>query len=283
MTIHQLHQALKELEEEDAQAKIDLLKVDPCHWSKAYFDTYSKCDMVDNNLCEEFNYSIIKARLWQLSGIPCPHVICVLYIREERIKDYVLEWYTKERYFKLYDNVIEPLNGDLLWPMTGKQPILPPESKKLLDRPKKNRRKEMDERTTTTTKRSRNGRIMTCNVCKVTGHNARTCTKSKASTVDNANAQRDSSTRQKTKQQHKGSGKRWHKKTPIEGYGVYIDTDTGMTTYNVREEGPLIQPGTPHSCMIRRMMGDEHLVGSSQIASNNTTYGNDHVSQSSRM
>ncbi|KAJ0025606.1 hypothetical protein Pint_08302 [Pistacia integerrima] len=109
---------------------------------------------------------------------------------------------------------------------------------------------------------------MTCSVCKVTGYNARTCIKknpsqSEASTVDNANAQRDNNARQKTKQQHKGSG-----------YGVYIDTDNGMTTYNIRP---------PHSYMIRWMMGDEHLVGSSQTASNNTTYGNDHVSQSSRM
>ncbi|KAJ0084709.1 hypothetical protein Patl1_30526 [Pistacia atlantica] len=86
--------------------------------------------------------------------------------------------------------------------------------------------------------------------------------------------QRDNNARQKSKQQHKGLGKGRHKKTPMEGYGVYIDTDTDMTTYN---------PETTHTYMIRWMMIDEHLVGSSQTTINNTTHGNDHVSQSSRM
>ncbi|CAL2239970.1 unnamed protein product [Prunus armeniaca] len=39
-----------------------LMEKDPRHWSRAYFKTDSKCDMLMNNLCEAFNRSILDAR-----------------------------------------------------------------------------------------------------------------------------------------------------------------------------------------------------------------------------
>ncbi|CAL2267244.1 unnamed protein product [Prunus armeniaca] len=39
-----------------------LAEKDPKHWSKAYFKSDSKCDMLMNNLCEAFNCSIMDAR-----------------------------------------------------------------------------------------------------------------------------------------------------------------------------------------------------------------------------
>ncbi|KAK8626531.1 hypothetical protein V6N13_134174 [Hibiscus sabdariffa] len=55
-----------------------LLKRDPKHWSKAFFRTHSKCDTVNNNFGEAFNSTIIYARYWDLTGIPCSHSICVI-------------------------------------------------------------------------------------------------------------------------------------------------------------------------------------------------------------
>ncbi|KAK8586027.1 hypothetical protein V6N13_130553 [Hibiscus sabdariffa] len=40
----------------------DLMEKDPIHWSKAFFSTRSKCDAVDNNFSEAFNFAIIGAR-----------------------------------------------------------------------------------------------------------------------------------------------------------------------------------------------------------------------------
>ncbi|KAL0361903.1 UNVERIFIED_CONTAM: hypothetical protein Sradi_3874800 [Sesamum radiatum] len=34
----------------------------PIQWSKAYFNTFAKCDMMFNNICEAFNYCILDAR-----------------------------------------------------------------------------------------------------------------------------------------------------------------------------------------------------------------------------
>ncbi|CAL8996822.1 unnamed protein product [Prunus brigantina] len=39
-----------------------LIEKDPRHWSRAYFKSDSKCDMLMNNLCEAFNRSIMDAR-----------------------------------------------------------------------------------------------------------------------------------------------------------------------------------------------------------------------------
>ncbi|CAL8161782.1 unnamed protein product [Prunus armeniaca] len=39
-----------------------LAEKDPRHWSRAYFKSDSKCDMLMNNLCEAFNRSIMDAR-----------------------------------------------------------------------------------------------------------------------------------------------------------------------------------------------------------------------------
>ncbi|XP_021802178.1 uncharacterized protein LOC110746282 [Prunus avium] len=39
-----------------------LAEKDPRHWSRAYFKTDPKCDMLMNNLCEAFNHSIMDAR-----------------------------------------------------------------------------------------------------------------------------------------------------------------------------------------------------------------------------
>ncbi|CAL2277733.1 unnamed protein product [Prunus armeniaca] len=37
---------------------------DPRHWSRAYFKSDSKCDMLMNNLCEAFNRSIMDANMF---------------------------------------------------------------------------------------------------------------------------------------------------------------------------------------------------------------------------
>ncbi|KAH0639298.1 hypothetical protein KY285_035884 [Solanum tuberosum] len=40
----------------------DVLHYDPRNWSRAFFQTHSKCDVVENNMCETFNSWILAAR-----------------------------------------------------------------------------------------------------------------------------------------------------------------------------------------------------------------------------
>ena len=41
----------------------------PCHWSRSYFRTSSKCDILLNNLSESFNYVILEAREKPIIGM----------------------------------------------------------------------------------------------------------------------------------------------------------------------------------------------------------------------
>ncbi|KAL3746914.1 hypothetical protein ACJRO7_015795 [Eucalyptus globulus] len=52
-------QALKKI---SPAAYHDLVQTEPKHWSRAFFTTDVKCDIVDNNLCEAFNGRILHAR-----------------------------------------------------------------------------------------------------------------------------------------------------------------------------------------------------------------------------
>ncbi|KAK8619239.1 hypothetical protein V6N13_133205 [Hibiscus sabdariffa] len=50
------------LTQKDELVAKDLKSKSPKHWTKAIFGCHSKCDMVDNNICETFNSIILEAR-----------------------------------------------------------------------------------------------------------------------------------------------------------------------------------------------------------------------------
>ena len=61
-----------------------------------------------------------------------------------------------------------------MWPCTNYSPPLPPLRRKLPDRPKVNRRKDLSEKATRHTV-SKVGKRILCSVCKKVGHNKVTC------------------------------------------------------------------------------------------------------------
>ncbi|GJS19595.1 hypothetical protein Tco_0448227 [Tanacetum coccineum] len=50
-------------------------------------------------------------RGWQLTGIPCQHGLAALYFLYREPKEYVSEWYRKDKFVSAYSNYIEGLNG----------------------------------------------------------------------------------------------------------------------------------------------------------------------------
>ena len=55
-------QEMDKLKHIDAAAYEWLASKDAKHWSRAFFSTFSTCDILLNNLCEVFNAAILEAR-----------------------------------------------------------------------------------------------------------------------------------------------------------------------------------------------------------------------------
>ncbi|KAH7854285.1 hypothetical protein Vadar_012096 [Vaccinium darrowii] len=61
-TLQSFTRAMKEMKDTDLGAYNWLSERPPVHWSRSHFSSYSKCDILLNNLCESFNSSILRAR-----------------------------------------------------------------------------------------------------------------------------------------------------------------------------------------------------------------------------
>lgn len=121
-------------------------------------------------------------RKWELSGIPCIHAIASLNFLNLDIYDYVHECYKVDTYLRTYNHFINPINGRDMWPTTDNPTLLPPDVQKRVGRPKKARKRELEE-LADPKKLGRNGIKMTCQLCKKVGHNKRSCKKRADSNV----------------------------------------------------------------------------------------------------
>lgn len=82
-------------------------------------------------------------RAWELTGIPCPHVVAAIHDRRHQPIAYVSPYYSKEMYMKSYSISLSALRGEDFWEEKNMAPMLPPDMpKKLRGRPKRLRRRE---------------------------------------------------------------------------------------------------------------------------------------------
>lgn len=114
---------------------------------------------------------------WQLNGIPCPHACSAIYENGEIPESYISSWYLMETYANSYAPEIHPMPGPTEWPVDdGAEPIEPPIIRKQRGRPKKLRKRGIDENDPTENINvTRRGYDITCGNCGQKGHNARSC------------------------------------------------------------------------------------------------------------
>ncbi|GKC98139.1 hypothetical protein Tco_1168414 [Tanacetum coccineum] len=76
-------------------------------------------------------------RFWEISGIPCVHVVvgCMHLSRDPDVG--VSGWHSREKWFSAYKFSIKPVCGTSIWKKTRNQPPLPPIIRKMPGRPKK--------------------------------------------------------------------------------------------------------------------------------------------------
>jgi hypothetical protein len=109
---------------------------------------------------------------WQLTGIPCHHVIACC--RNDRIDPVRLvhNCYSIETYKKAYSYHLVPLRARCFWQKMEAAPVHPPLYSKVMGRPKKNRKKTPEEKEKEGAKYvTRAGLTMHCGICGKEDHN----------------------------------------------------------------------------------------------------------------
>ncbi|KAM0915074.1 hypothetical protein ACQ4PT_011100 [Festuca glaucescens] len=122
-------------------------------------------------------------RIWDLSGIPCHHAIACM--RHERITptDQVHPAYSVQRFRRAYAHNIMPCRDKSEWAIVDNCPkVAPPHYEKKVGRPKKNRRKQPEEKQSKKggIAMSKHGVIIHCSHCGNPRHNKSGCSWYKA-------------------------------------------------------------------------------------------------------
>ena len=113
--------------------------------------------------------------MWQISGLPCVHVVACIFKLNKLVEPYVPSCFRKEMFRQAYSQYMTPVGGITFWPDCGNlSKILGPLPKKMPGRPRKKRIRASHE-SKFPTKISRFGIPMTCHNCGEVGHNKKGC------------------------------------------------------------------------------------------------------------
>lgn len=121
-------------------------------------------------------------RVFELTGIPCPHAVAAIHSRREQPVNYVSKYYTRKMYLESYKYHLGALKGEEFWESHSTDEMLPPYiPKRLRGRPKKQRRREEWEggnRSRTSVpiiQRFPSGKKMHCSIYRQPGHRCTKC------------------------------------------------------------------------------------------------------------
>lgn len=110
-----------------------------CYWNgKDQFE-------VEGSFGEKFKVHLGEytccCRRWQLIGIPCAHAIACIFHMSLGPENYIDPCYHKKTYMRVYNHLMQPLNGVEEWPPSNKE-MFPPIVERLPGSLKKNARKK---------------------------------------------------------------------------------------------------------------------------------------------
>ena len=111
---------------------------------------------------------------WQLSGIPCHHVIACCSKDRINPENLVHSCYSVATFNNAYAYNLTPLRGRVFWEKINFVPIHPPLYTKVMGRPKKNRKKAPEEKVKKGVPVfTKAGVSIHCSICGIPGHNSK--------------------------------------------------------------------------------------------------------------
>ncbi|KAI8566916.1 hypothetical protein RHMOL_Rhmol02G0079600 [Rhododendron molle] len=113
-------------------------------------------------------------RKWDVTGIPCSHGIAAIVKDKRQPEAFVHEFFHKESYVRSYAEIINPIPDQTQWVHTEYDAIMAPPLRRPSGRPKKLRRRAVDEPKNPNAVR-RTHQSLRCSNCQEFGHNTRTC------------------------------------------------------------------------------------------------------------
>jgi hypothetical protein len=113
-------------------------------------------------------------RKWDVTGIPCNHVISAIIYHVGNPRDYLSDYYSRETYLRTYQPMIYSVPSEDQWPRSDQPIIEPPKSRATPGRPRKIRFRGVKETRNPNAIRNGGNKVQ-CGHCKKLGHNKRTC------------------------------------------------------------------------------------------------------------
>ena len=123
-----------------------------------------------STLSISLNQHTCLCNLWQLTGIPCRHVMRAILHEGHDPQSFVHEWYSVEKYKLAYGHSIKPIPDQDKWPATEHPTILPPVIKRGVSTPCRNRKGSDNEE-----RKGKRSKTIKCGKCGDFGHNKAPC------------------------------------------------------------------------------------------------------------
>ncbi|XP_006360996.1 uncharacterized protein [Solanum tuberosum] len=146
----------------------------------------------------------------------------------------ISSWYRKETYLKAYSHFIQLVPNMEMWPQSRNPIVKPPEARKMLGRPPKNRRREIGE-VRKAGKLSRMGTVMTYSICRGANHNKRNCPKILNLSLHQHPLKRGRGQYERASSSNTGTRRGavsdYKKRPRVVGQGVFV-ADSGYTCIN---------------------------------------------------
>nr|GEV76012.1 hypothetical protein [Tanacetum cinerariifolium] len=122
-------------------------------------------------------------RKWEISGIPCKHVIAAIHDMTDNgydvgiPEDWVHDYYKLQTWINVYSHKVNPVNGrDMCSKYDCPTTLLPPKVHPQIGRLPKKRKKSKGEIVMVKgNKLTRQGKTVTCSLCQAAEHNKRSC------------------------------------------------------------------------------------------------------------